>query len=555
MSFAPPAPRDMFADAATPAEVTERFEVYKSTLADCHKRALSGQYAFDGRGIVKAAPNREAVAAFESIEKALSPEQIATVQSALDTAKGALDADIAKDWTNTNPLATGLVPYDLLPTLQMLVPRNLTLRNSIARIGGQGSAKEFRQITGVSNAGVGGVPNQTTFFASDSASTTFGPVALRRPSKISYAANRVTVPYMEAGVSDQVNYRAQFEGMGYADLRQLSHTAALWAHLLGEERNFLYARGTASPFSGAVAAPGAHTLSAAGTGGTIPAATYGIRLTSYTGQGESLPNTEVTQAVTAGQNLTITLNTAEPAGLVGYGVYMGPSGSETFQGFFVPSNGAAPKIVLSSYVTGGAAVPGADGSASANAYDGLLTVLAAGQGGYLNRLNAALAAGTPGAEFQAMFQALYAGSGASPQARLADPEQILLTAAIRNELSGLIATQGGGSGYRLQISQNEVGGVTIGSVVTAIQNQTTGRMVDLTVHPYMPVGSAIAWSKSLPIPDSGVSETVQFAAVDGADTLMLEWPVIQMTYDLSTYTLGSLLHYAPAWSGVILGIN
>lgn len=555
MSFAPPAPRDMFADAQSPAEVTERFEVYKSTLAECHKRAQSGQYAFDGRSIVKAAPSREAVAAFDTIEKALSPEQLTAVQSALDTAKGALDADIVKDWTNSNPLATGLVPYDLLPTLQMLVPRNLTLRNSIARIGGQGSAKEFRQITGVSNAGVGGVPNQTTFFSSDSASTAFGPVSLRRPGKISYAANRVTVPYMESGVSDQVNYRAQFEGMGYADLRQLSHTAALWAHLLGEERNFLYARGTASPFSGAVAAPGVFTAAAA-AGGSLPAATYYIKLTSYTGQGESLPTAEVSQAATANQKITLTLNTAEPAGLIAYGVYVGTaSGAEAFQGFVAPTGGAAPQIVISSYTAGGAAVPAADGSASALAYDGLLTVLAAGQGGYLARQNAALAAGTPGSEFQTMFQALYAGSGASAQARLADPEQILLTAAIRNELSGLIATQGGGSGYRLQISQNEVGGVTIGSVVTAIQNQTTGRMVDLTVHPYMPVGSAVAWSKSLPIPDSGVSETVQFAAVDGADTLMLEWPVIQMTYDLSTYTLGSLLHYAPAWSGCILGIN
>ena len=61
--------------------------------------------------------------------------------------------------------------------------------------------------------------------------------------------------------------------------------------------------------------------------------------------------------------------------------------------------------------------------------------------------------------------------------------------------------------------------------------------------------------KTLPIADSGVSNTMEFAALAGADTLVLEWPVIQMTFDLSTYTLGSLLHYAPAWSGVILGIN
>jgi hypothetical protein len=37
--------------------------------------------------------------------------------------------------------------------------------------------------------------------------------------------------------------------------------------------------------------------------------------------------------------------------------------------------------------------------------------------------------------------------------------------------------------------------------------------------------------------------------------MSVEWPVIQFTYDVSTYWFGTLVHYAPAWSGLILGLN
>jgi len=37
--------------------------------------------------------------------------------------------------------------------------------------------------------------------------------------------------------------------------------------------------------------------------------------------------------------------------------------------------------------------------------------------------------------------------------------------------------------------------------------------------------------------------------------MALDWPVIQMSYDVSTYWMGTMIHYAPAWSGLILGIT
>jgi hypothetical protein len=109
-----------------------------------------------------------------------------------------------------------------------------------------------------------------------------------------------------------------------------------------------------------------------------------------------------------------------------------------------------------------------------------------------------------------------------------------------------------GHGYRLTINSDERSGATVGSVVSGINNQVTGRMVDFNVHPYMPLGASLIRSRTLPVPDSEVSNTAEVRNVQ--DYMSVEWPVIQFTYDQSTYWFGTLVHYAPAWSGMLLGL-
>ena len=38
------------------------------------------------------------------------------------------------------------------------------------------------------------------------------------------------------------------------------------------------------------------------------------------------------------------------------------------------------------------------------------------------------------------------------------------------------------------------------------------------------------------------------------DYVAVQWPVVQLSYDASTLEIGTMAHYAPAWSGVIQGI-
>ena len=39
------------------------------------------------------------------------------------------------------------------------------------------------------------------------------------------------------------------------------------------------------------------------------------------------------------------------------------------------------------------------------------------------------------------------------------------------------------------------------------------------------------------------------------DYVAVQWPVTQFTYDASTFEIGTFCHYAPAWNGLIQGIQ
>lgn len=75
----------------------------------------------------------------------------------------------------------------------------------------------------------------------------------------------------------------------------------------------------------------APTLSASGTGNTLPAGTYYVKYTWVSPYGESLPSPEASQAVTAGQALNITLPSF-PVGVTSANIYVSTSsGAETKQ--------------------------------------------------------------------------------------------------------------------------------------------------------------------------------------------------------------------------------
>lgn len=555
-----PTPSDMFSDTTDNVEIARRFEDYKACFRDVIRQAEDepGMY-IKGHGIVRdpSAQIAKLDGAIANITKGLSTDQLGGIQGDLDQIQ-AMKADLAKDWqSSAYNSRTGLMQYDLQAPAKKMVPRETPLINQLTRDNtGVGGACEFRRILGWSNSRTGGVADLMAGFNSESTTTTFGGVTgLRRPQKITYATDSKMLAYVEQGLSDSVTHKAQYQSRGFENIVSLSQTALLWATKGAEERAVLYARGASgSGYAGAVSAPTISQASAS-TGGSIGAATYSIKVTANAGGGESVVSNEVTTSALTGSTNSITVTvTSEPTGALNYNLYVGTSsGTETYQTSFVGNS-----FVLTTYAGGGAAMPGSDSTVSSGGtlYDGFLTVLTdPAQSGYVKRVNAKLSTSNPGDEFQQMFIGLYGanviGSG---DKRLANPDVVYVDGGVRKEMSDLLKNNASTTSYRISLTQGEsLGGTSIGALVSGIVNEVTGKMLDFEVHPYMPTGAAFAWSKTLPVPNSEISATFEIRNVQ--DYMAYKWPDIQMTYDQSTYQYGTLVPYAPAWSGALLGIQ
>ena len=509
-----------------------------------------------------------AIAQLESMtsNKSLTPDALASLNSALASQRGAI-GDINKEITLTAPLSTSFAAFDLEAPAKLLTPRPTPLRNRIPRKKGVGTSHRVKRILGYTGTGTGGVGNiwpgitETTQnnFAAGSANAFW----LERGPQISYAADDLVLPYNSYSLSDQVSFDANFSGMGYQDLRQLSSTSTLYATMLMEERMMLYARGTASGYSGALAAPSSVTLTspvASASQTALAANTYYVYVTSNAGVsgsgfGESIVTTVQSTAVAAGDVLGI----AWPAvvGAIGYNIYVGTAtgvANCTFQGVAQGTSaviqGAGTVGLLGNnfaLTTTGAAASraNADTSAYATGYDGIIPTVTGANSGYNNTINTTFSTSNPGVEYQTVFYNLY-------NSVKGDPDEILINGADRKQLSDSIKN-GSTANYRLNLTQTETGDYVGGATIGALNNEITGKMVPLTVHPWLQQGISPVLSYTLPIPDTEVSDV--WAAINVQDYMGIQWPVVQFSYDFSTYFRGTFFCYAPAWNGAVSGIQ
>ena len=564
MALSQPRVEELFGDAS-PKKLAQRKDEFDGAIAKSLANAThdpSVMMQVNSGSVDFNKSSNDPLTALQSLatNKSMAPDALAALNSALAIQSQA-SQDIVKDISLTTPLSTSFAAYDLEAPAKLLTPRPTPLRNKIVRIKGVGTAHRVKRITGYTGTGTGGQGNIWPGIT-ESTTTTFGSQALIRGPKIAYSADDLTIPYNTYGLSDQVSWDAQFSGMGYQDLRQLSSQSTLYATMLMEERMMLMARGTASGYSGALSAPGTPTLTAVSATGSVKAltnATYYVYVTSDagisgSGFGESVVTTVQSQA-TSSQALTITIPAAV-TGALGYNIYAGTStgvANATYQGrttsltFTLGGAGTSNTGNQAAYTTSGPAASRAssDTSAYATGYDGILATVLGANTGYNNNIASTFSTSNPGVEFQTVFANLY-------NTVKADPDEILLNGADRRQLSDAIKNASG-SNYRINLQQSDVGGYTGGAVVDTLVNEITGKQVALTVHPWLPQGVAPVLSYTLPIPDSQVSNV--WANVMVQDYMGVNWPVNQQTYDFSTYFRGAFFCYAPAWNGVVSGIT
>lgn len=566
MAFEAPKAADLFSDADSAKSAAVRQEEYNAAFNESVGNAVTDPSAImavkSGMAtFAQASGNPVALLETLSMNKSLSPEASASLGNALASQRLAMQ-DIQKEITLTTPLSTSFAAFDLEAPSKMLTPRPTPLRNRIPRKKGVGTSHRVKRITGYTGTGTGGQA-QIWPGVTESTTTAFGSINFQRGPQIAYTADDLILPYNSYSLSDAVSFDANFSGLGYQDLRQLSSTSTLYATMLMEERMMLMARGTASGYSGALAAPTFALTSpvASATQTALANATYYVNVTtdagiSVNGFGESILGTEASTAVASGDVLAITVATAVSGGL-GYNIYVGTTTGAAnlkYQGtlkgtgtFYIQGAGTTGLVGNNAaFTTTGAAATRAssDTSAYATGYDGILPTVLGANSGYNNAINGNFSTGNPGSEYQTVFAELYA-------AVKADPDVVLLNGNDRKQLSDAIKS-GSTANYRLTIDNPGTSGVTYGSVVTGLQNEVTGKAVDLMVHPWLNSGVSPVLSFTLPIPDTEVSDVWANFLVQ--DYMGIQWPVTQFQYEFSTYFRGTFFCTAPAWNGAVSGI-
>jgi hypothetical protein len=478
---------------------------------------------------------------------------------------GLMKDSLAKNVT----IQTGLTAYDLQAPAKNLYPTITPLRNSIPRVGrlNPGDAAHWRSIFATTGSGfdaMGWVPEG------------------QRSASMSYTAVPVTLPYVTLGEEDTVTFEAEAAAQGFEDINATATLRILQKTMRKEETALL--GGNASLLLGK---PGTPTLSASGTGGTMPAATYSVIVVALTFEGyrnssvaggvattmtitgndgntytlsggSSLRSNNATQAVAAGQTLFATLS-AIPQGAVAYAWYVGTAGSETLQAI-TTINSAAFTAPLT---TGAQPATGVNADNSRNlglAFDGLLTDgFNPATASYVQPLPSGVAGTgtflTPSGrgsiiEIDNMLLQMWNSYRISPTVIYVNAqEQKNITAKCLTNASGPLVR------YNVDASQSAPYEFAASGVVRWYYNPFTGVEIPLVVHPDLPPGTILAYCERLPAWYQS-NETPNVAEVlTRRDYYRVDWPVRTRRREFGVYTEEVLAVYASFGIGIITNIG
>ncbi|HVP99167.1 MAG TPA: hypothetical protein VMS87_07945 [Roseiarcus sp.] len=477
---------------------------------------------------------------------------------------GLMKESLAKNVT----ISTGLTAYDLQAPAKNLYPTVTPLRNSLPRVAriNPGDAARWRTITSLVGSGfdaMGWVPEG------------------QRTASMSYAANFVSAPYLTLGEEDTVTFEAEAAAQGFEDINATATLRLLQKTMRKEEMALL--GGNASI---ALGTPSTPSLSASGSGATLPAGTYSViavalsfegyrnaslaagvaTIKTITGNdgntytlngGSSMKSSNATQAVTLGQSLSATVPVVN--GAVAYAWYVGAIGAETLQNI-TTINSATFSAPLA---TGqqAATVITTDNSRNATlAFDGLLTV---GFNPANNAYVQTLATGTAGTgsfltasgrgsivEIDNMLMQMWNAYRLSPTVIYVNAqEQKNITAKCLTNSSGPLLR------YPVDASQDKPYEFAASGVVRWYYNPLTGIEIPVNVHPDLPPGTLLAFCEKLPVWYQS-NETPNVAEVlTRRDYYRVDWPLRTRRREYGVYAEETLAVYAPFGVGVITNIG
>lgn len=482
------------------------------------------------------------------------------------------DGDDAMAKTVT--IGTGLTYYDLRAPALNLFPTLTPLRNAIPRNQRKnpGDALRYKVITALNGSGY----NWTGFVPEG-----------QRAGRMSYTLTNNTLSYATIGEEDSLTEEARFAAEGFEDEDAMVQLRLMLKMMVKEEAAIL-----AGNNSQALGTPVTPTLAAAGSGATLPAATYSVIVVALSAMGYlnsslsvgvattqtitgadgktftlnggcSNKSASATQAITLGQTLSATVTPV--SGAVGYAWFVGTVGNETLQAI-TTINSATFSAPLAGSRQAATVVAGDYSRNNGIAYDGLLTTLfvnAAAGNAYLN----VLPTGTAGVgtqltssgsgsinEIDAMLKAMWDNYRISPTVIYVNSQELkTITHLVLNGSSAPLlrysaaVDNAGMAEYRL----------TAAGTIAFYFNPYTpdgGTKIPVKIHPNLAPGTIIAWAEKLPAWYVSNETPLVSEMLTRKDYYTTMWPKVSRAQDYGVYCQEALAVYAPFAMGGITNI-
>jgi len=424
-----------------------------------------------------------------------------------------------QQYIGTNADWTG---YYLEPLAKFIVPFDTPVRNMLPRTPSVGiDIENWRAITDVFG---GSGPSVGAFILAQQTA----------PQKASYTWVNKSNVYRQIAFSDVVTFESELFGrMFEPDVRAKVAAKLAPSLMLGQE--VWYLNGAQSLW----APPPANSVTTATTGGSMLALTYWVIVTAINAQGTTLAfggstPTAITQATT-GTTSTLTFNIMRVPNAVSYGVYVGtgatqPANSAMWLQTATTQFGGAtalndPGGLANGYMTVTMTAPPATSgtaySATVTAGNTAVAFTSGGGGTPVNQplvfdglqslayLNAGTLSTVGVGGETAAVRTVASATGALAASDLntwlelmylnsrANPECLLVSVKDHKALSNIVTTA---TNYRVNAPAQGQGPNDIigGGRATKWINQTTGRLMDIIMVPYLMQGTIIALSLTLP---------------------------------------------------------
>lgn len=495
-----------------------------------------------------------------------------TNQETLDLVKGILGGPSDDAITKSITVSTGLTAYDLQAPAKNLYPVLTPIRNSIPRVGGgTGAATNWKTVTAITGSGFGEMP--------------WVPEG-QRSGRMSYTTAPKAASYVTIGEEDSVTYEAVNAGRTFEDIRSTMTVRLLQKTMLKEETALLCGNGSLA--LGTASTP---TAAAAGTGATLPAATYSVIVIALTLEGYlqsslsagvatvktitgadgatyvlnggcSIQSAAASQAITLGQTLSV--STTAKNGAVAYAWFVGLSGAEKLEAITTINSAKFTAPLAGTHQTA-ASISAVDYSANAGlAFDGLLTTafLPASSAYVVYQPTGTAGTGTPltasgrgtVTEIDTALEGMWTNSQLSATVMYVNSQELT---AITNKC---LSTSANASllQYNNQTADGKPYKLTAGGVIAMYFNPYTpegGKMIPIKLHPKVPAGTILLYCEELPMQYQNNNVANVAEVKTRQDYYQIDWPQRTRQYETGVYSEQVLAIYAPFAMAIITNIG